>query len=77
MNTRIKELRRCSVIDVKDEHGHWVNYEFDEELFAELIIRECAAIARDFVTVENNKCVDRAHISPWQLQFSIEKHFRD
>ena len=43
--------------------------------FAELIVRECAEVAQDFVTVENNKLVEHVHISPWQLQDKIKEHF--
>jgi hypothetical protein len=43
--------------------------------FAELIVRECASVAQDFVTVENNKMVEKIHISPWALQDKIKEHF--
>ncbi len=45
------------------------------EKFAELIVRECAEVAQDFVTVENNKLVETIHISPWHLQDKIKEHF--
>ncbi len=47
----------------------------DMEKFAELIIKECAGVAQDFVTVENNKLVEHVHISPWHLQDKIKEHF--
>jgi hypothetical protein len=43
--------------------------------FAELIVKECAEVAQDFVTVENNKLVEHVHISPWHLQDKIKEHF--
>ena len=46
-----------------------------DKKFAELIIRECAEVAQDFVTVENNKLVEKIHISPWHLQDKIKEHF--
>ncbi len=41
MNERIIELRKQCITEVKDQHGNWINYHFDENKFAELIIREC------------------------------------
>ena len=41
MNERIIELRKQCLTEVKDEHGNWINYHFDENKFAELIVREC------------------------------------
>ena len=44
-------------------------------VLAELIVQECASVAQDFVTVENNKMVEKIHISPWALQDKIKEHF--
>jgi hypothetical protein len=41
MNERIIEFRKQCITEVKDEHGNWINYHFDESKFAELIVREC------------------------------------
>jgi len=41
VNERIIELRKQCLTEVKDEHGNWINYHFDENKFAELIVREC------------------------------------
>ena len=41
MNERIIELRKQCITEVKDEHGNWINYHFDENKFAELIVQEC------------------------------------
>jgi len=47
MNERIKELRAKSMVPVqKDGYTSWV---FDEEQFAELIVRECLEIVEDGV----------------------------
>jgi hypothetical protein len=45
VNERIIEFRKQCLTEVKDEHGNWINYHFDENKFAELIIRKCCAIA--------------------------------
>jgi hypothetical protein len=41
VNERIIEFRKQCITEVKDEHGNWINYHFDENKFAELIVREC------------------------------------
>ena len=41
MNERIIELRKQCLTEVKDQHGNWINYHFDENKFAELIVQEC------------------------------------
>ncbi len=41
MNERIIEFRKQCLTEVKDEHGNWINYHFDENKFAELIVQEC------------------------------------
>lgn len=41
MNERIIEFRKQCITEVKDEHGNWINYHFDENKFAELIVQEC------------------------------------
>ena len=48
MNERIKELiKQATTIE---EHKWGVSYDnFDKEKFAELIVRECAQVAADFV----------------------------
>jgi len=44
MNNRIKELANQCRIEYRDGHGGFIE-QFDEERFAELIVRECADIA--------------------------------
>ena len=41
MNVRIEELLDQATTSIKDEYGHWIGSELDEEKFAELIVREC------------------------------------
>jgi len=41
VNERIIEFRKQCITEVKDEHGNWINYHFDENKFAELIVQEC------------------------------------
>ena len=43
MNNRIKELANQCRIEYRDGHGGFIE-QFDEERFAELIVRECAQI---------------------------------
>ena len=62
MNERIKELLEQATNSIKDEYGHWIGSELDEEKFAELIIKECAQVASDY---------DGAHY----VGSAIEKHF--
>jgi hypothetical protein len=48
MNERIRELAKQATNVVEgwsDEHGTTRYYEFNQEKFAELIVRECAGIA--------------------------------
>ena len=68
MNERIRELaEQC--------HHRYSEHNIDLEKFAELIVLECAKVAQDFVTVENNKLVEHVRISPWHLQDKIKEHF--
>ena len=41
MNSTIKELLEQATTSIKDEYGHWIGSELDEEKFAELIVQEC------------------------------------
>ena len=45
MNERITELLEQATTSIKDEYGHWIGSELDEEKFAELIVIKCAEIA--------------------------------
>ena len=47
MNSTIKELLEQATTSIKDEYGHWIGSELDEEKFAELIVRECIKAYND------------------------------
>ena len=52
MNPRIKELEKQATTVVEgwsDENGTTRYYEFNRKKFAELIVRECAQVASDWV----------------------------
>ena len=73
MNERIKELAEQA--ELKANQGDHIDVKIMMEKFAELIVRECADIAQDFVTVENNKLGEHVHISLWKLQDTLKEHF--
>ena len=50
MNERIKELARHAGMEYHSEHQYDA---FDEEKFAELIVRECARVGGDIVLNQN------------------------
>ena len=47
MHSRLKELLEQATTSIKDEYGHWIGSELDEEKFAELIVRECIKAYND------------------------------
>ncbi len=73
MNERIRELMPKPWTFPYPDRELYTKEQFEK--FAELIVRECAEVAQDFVTVENNKLVEKIHISPWHLQDKIKEHF--
>ena len=44
MNQRIRHRAEQATNDVKDEFGHWIGSELDEEKFAQLIVEECSLV---------------------------------
>jgi hypothetical protein len=46
MNTRIKQLLKQATTDINPEDREWVFSRVDQAKFAELIVRECADIAK-------------------------------
>jgi hypothetical protein len=67
MNERIKQLaEQC------ESFGSWDNktYSFDKEKFAELIVRECANIAREW---SDDYVVEDT--APKQVDMFIKQHF--
>jgi hypothetical protein len=45
MNERIRELAEQCRIEEYNQHGDLIEFGFNEEKFAELIVKECANIA--------------------------------
>jgi hypothetical protein len=80
MNERIRELEieaiayADSKVPAMDRYND-IYHSIVRGKFAELIVRECAEVAQDFVTAENNKLVETIHISPWRLQDKIKERF--
>jgi hypothetical protein len=76
MNERIRELidkATVPVIETNDYNGMaYETYQFSQELFAELIVRECAAVAGKFV--HDNKYKEGG-ISEFWLKDEIKEHF--
>ena len=89
MNERIRELAEQAgfrpymdlLTGEVDHNGYLLSTPNWETLdpavirFAELIVAECAEVAKDFVTTANNKLVEKIHIFPWSLQDKIKEHF--
>ena len=48
MNERIKELEKLATPRCYDETGCYIGNKFDVEKFAELIVRECSQISKDY-----------------------------
>ena len=64
MNRKIiAQYRKVCLKEVRDEHGNWCNYLFNEELFAELLIQKCMQLSDQ--ALKNNK----------QPSNVIKKHF--
>ena len=75
MNERIKELiDKATTIE---EHGWGASYEnFDREKFAELIVRECALVAKTLPhTPERHWVTDSVTYIPVHCEQNILKHF--
>ena len=64
-NDRIKELLEQATTSIKDEYGHWIGSELDEEKFAELIIEECATV------IEKNLFQGIG----WNTSRAVKRHF--
>lgn len=76
MNKRLRELEALATETVNcGINGTSTSQYFDRRRFAELIVRECAKVAEDYVGAENNKLVETVYISSWQLQDAIKEHF--
>jgi len=83
MNKRIKELAEQAYTEVMHERGG-TYMAFDKEKFAELIVQECAALAKSkserIQSMETDDRGDQAqiHSLAWQFEefgYEIKKHF--
>jgi len=83
MNERIKQLAEQAYTEVMHERGG-TYMAFDKEKFAELIVRECAALAKSkserIQSMETDERGDQAqiHSLAWQFEefgYEIKKHF--
>jgi hypothetical protein len=64
MNERIQQLAEQCRIETYGVNGELLTFGFDEEKFAELIVRECAEVGSKF---------SQAH--PLDIQYQIKRHF--
>jgi len=83
MNERIKQLAEQAYTEVMHERGG-TYMAFDKEKFADLIVRECAALAKSkserIQSMETDDRGDKAqiHSLAWQFEefgYEIKKHF--
>jgi hypothetical protein len=65
MNKRIGQLAEQATTSIKDEYGHWIGSELDEEKFAELIVQECATV------IEKNLFQGIG----WNTSRAVKRHF--
>jgi len=87
MNERFKELaeQATTIVDTVNSQGYSSSYaHFDREKFAELIVQECAALAKSkserIQSMETDDRGDQAqiHSLAWQFEefgYEIKKHF--
>ena len=69
MNERINELAEQCRIEEYNQHGDLIEFGFDEEKFAELIVKEC-------IKINNQELAFNAFerlLNRYQEHFSIEK----
>jgi hypothetical protein len=83
MNERIKELSKQAAEFVEENSVNWVPDEFEQK-FAELIISECAALAKSksehIEGIKTEDHDDQIHLQSlsWQFKefgYEIKKHF--
>jgi hypothetical protein len=68
MNERIRELAEQCRIEEYNQHGDLIEFGFNEEKFAELIVRECMSVA----DLPNNASGQWDHLLSSEV---IGKHF--
>ena len=70
MNERIRELaEQC--YQIEDPHGQFPREVFNQEKFAELLIKECAQVCEDDITDGDACCTNTAD----RIARQIKKHF--
>ena len=77
MNERIRKLAEQCRIEEYSQHGDLIEFGFDEEKFAELIIKECADIAKHHV-MNISTYADAEFVRTDSAEFveeQIQKHF--
>jgi hypothetical protein len=76
MNERIKELEKLATPRCYDETGCYIGNRFDPKKFAELIVRECAFVAKTLPhTPERHWVQDSVTYIPVHCEQNILKHF--
>ena len=79
MNERIKELKDQCWVEKCIPHwdnGMWIEKHIDLEKFAELIVRECALVAKTLPhTPERHWVTDSVTYIPVHCEQNILKHF--
>lgn len=69
MNERIKELKDQCWVEKRWDNGMWIEKHIDLELFAELIVRECAKVA--WYHTPDTEELEYSHL----IEDKILKHF--
>ena len=76
MNERIKELKDQCWVEKRWDNDMWIEKHIDLELFAELIVRECALVAKTLPhTPERHWVTDSVTYIPVHCEQNILKHF--
>jgi len=66
MNQRIEELAECCGIEEYNQRGDLIEFGFNYNMFAELIVRECAGIVEGVYTDQQR---------PERIDTRIKEHF--
>ena len=75
MNQRIQELAEQCRIEEYNQHGDLIEFGFDEEKFAELIVRECIGCCEQVISDPVPKSVDTWLNGGSQCIQEIKQHF--
>ena len=75
MNPRIRELADQCRIEEYNQHGDLIEFGFDEEKFAELIVKDCMAISKTWEDqLENAKKISESN-AVGIVTYRISQHF--